>query len=72
MLETELLAGLNSGQQHPLDEMINNTVLLQQAEKAGVNAPEQEVESQLEAINPNTMKINSSRSLRLTIYLKTV
>jgi len=50
MLEMELLAGLNSGQQHPLDEMINNAVLLQQAQKAGVKAPEQEVESQLEAI----------------------
>lgn len=33
-----------------LDEMINNTVLLQQAEKEGVNTRAQEVESQLEEI----------------------
>ena len=41
---------LENIEQQVLDEMINNAVLLQQAQKSGVNAPKQEVESQLEAI----------------------
>ncbi|MTI82651.1 MAG: hypothetical protein FH756_01875 [Firmicutes bacterium] len=40
---------LENTEQQVLNEMINNVVLLQHAEKAGVTAPEQEVESQMEA-----------------------
>ncbi len=41
---------LEKTEQQVLDQMINNVVLLQQAEKAGVTASEQEVQSQMEAI----------------------